>query len=212
MDDTINNTDLSELTERIESAGPKKLSFPTAEQIEKELSRISRAPKKRNPIITLLLVLIVSAAVVVLVTSFLTPVIKITGSAMQPTLNNEDVSITIKTSNLAAGDVCAFYNNNDLYVRRIIGVPGDEINILEDGTVYVNDRLLEEGYVSETALGDCDIEFPYTVPENSYFVMGDNRPAAKDSRLSQIGCVSVDRIVGKLVFTVWPVYSVGPVN
>lgn len=186
--------------------------FPTTEQIEQELSRVSVGVKKNNPIKTLLLVLIVSAAVVVLITSLLTPVIKVSGSAMQPTLNNEDVSISIKTTNLKRGDVCAFYNNNNLFVRRVIGLPGDVISIDEAGSVFVNDQALEESYITEKSLGDCNISFPFTVPENSYFVMGDNRPASKDSRITEVGCVSFDRIIGKLVVTVWPVYSIGIVE
>lgn len=240
--DKITNTDLSELTEKIEPdafpepakktgsakepesvkktgsakepepAENNEQQLPTSEQIEKELSRISDGAKKSNPILTILRVLLVSAAIVVLLTSLLTPVVKVTGSAMQPTLNNSDVSIAVKTTNLSSGDVCCFYNNNNLFVRRVIGVPGDEINIDDDGSVYVNGEPLSETYISEKALGDCNISLPFVVPENSYFVMGDNRPAAKDSRISEIGCVSVDRIVGKLLFTVWPVYSVGIVK
>lgn len=206
--DEINNTNTPELTDDSNAVEQPK----TSDEIQKELARLSGAPKKKNPIPTILRVLIVSAAIVVLIATFLTPVVKVTGSAMQPTLNNSDVSIAIKTTELDRGDVCCFYNNNNMFVRRVIGIPGDEINILEDGSVYVNGDPLNETYISEKALGDCDITLPFTVPENSYFVMGDNRPAAKDSRITEIGCVSVDRIVGKLIVTVWPVYSIGIVE
>ncbi|MCH5197528.1 MAG: signal peptidase I [Oscillospiraceae bacterium] len=216
--DNINNADLSELTEQIEPENQEdqnnqpEQSLPTSEQIEKELSRISQNSKKSNPIKTLIQVLIVSAAVVVLITSLLTPVIKVSGNAMQPTLNNDDVSIAIKTTKLEKGDVCCFYNNNNLFVRRVIGTPGDVIEISEDGTVLVNSETLNEAYITEKALGDCDMTFPFTVPENNYFVLGDNRPVSKDSRINEIGCVSFDRIVGKLIVTVWPVYAIGIVD
>ena len=195
------------------SAESTNQSFPTSQQIEKELARISsQGVKKSSPLKTLLFVLIVSAAVVVLITSIFCPVVKILGSSMQPTLNNEDVALAVKTDELKRGDVCCFYNNNSLLVRRVIGVAGDVINVEADGTVYVNDQALEEAYVTEKALGECDITFPFTVPENAYFVMGDNRPVANDSRLNEIGCVSKERIVGKLLVTVWPVYSIGIVD
>ena len=186
--------------------------FPSSQQIEKELARISGGAKPRSPLKTLILVLIVSAAVVILITSLLCPVVRVSGSAMQPNLNNDDVSLAIKTDDLKQGDVCCFYNNNNLFVRRVIGVPGDVINIEKDGTVYVNDQALDETYITEKALGDCDIEFPFTVPESTYFLLGDNRPASKDSRISEIGPVSKDRIVGKLLVKVWPVYSIGIVD
>lgn len=182
--------------------------FPSVQQIEGELARISQAPKKRSPLKTLILVLVVSAAVVVLITSLLCPVIKVSGNSMQPTLNNDDVALAVKTNNLKQGDICCFYNNNNLFVRRVIGIPGDIIDISEDGSVSVNGETLDETYITEKARGDCDIDFPFTVTESTYFVLGDNRPISKDSRISDIGCVPKDRIVGKLIVTVWPVYSV----
>lgn len=187
-------------------------AFPSSQQIEKELARISAGAKPQSPLKTLILVLIVSAAVVILITSLLCPVVKVSGSAMQPGLNNDDVALAIKTDTLKQGDVCCFYNNNNLFVRRVIGVPGDVIDISEDGTVFVNDQALDETYITEKAKGDCDIEFPFTVPESTYFLLGDNRPASKDSRISDIGPVSKDRIVGKLLVKVWPVYSIGIVD
>ena len=186
--------------------------FPTLEQIEKELARVSQTAKNPSPVKTLILVLVISAAVVVLITSLLCPVVKVSGGSMQPTLNNEDVALAIKTNTLKRGDVCCFYNNNNLFVRRVIGLPGDVIDISEDGSVSVNGEALDETYITEKARGDCDIEFPYKVTENTYFVLGDNRPASKDSRISEIGAVPKDRIVGKLIVTVWPIYSIGIVN
>ena len=185
--------------------------FPTSKQLEKELMRTSGGGSN-NPIKTILTVLVVSAAVIILLTTVLFPVIKISGSSMQPTLKNEDVALTVKTSKLKRGDICYFYNNNNLMVRRVIGVTGDVINIDEYGTVFVNDEQLDENYITEKNLGIVDISFPYTVPERMYFVMGDNRPAAKDSRHAEVGCVSVDVVVGKLLVNVWPVYSIGIVK
>ena len=186
--------------------------FPTSKQLEKELMRVSSSGGSKNPVWTVLTVLVISAAIVALLTTVFFPIIKISGNAMQPTLKNEDVALTLKTSTLKRGDICYFYNNNNLVVRRVIGITGDVINITEDGSVFVNDAPLNETYVSEKALGTCDITFPYVVPERSYFVLGDNRPVSRDSRHSTIGCVSTEHVVGKILIIFWPVYSIGIVK
>ena len=123
-----------------------------------------------------------------------------------------DIVVCLKTTDIAPGDIACFYIGNKLLVKRVIGVPGDWINIREDGTVFVNDQQLEEPYVDQLALGQCDIELPYQVPESSYFLMGDHRESSVDSRSSSVGCVSKDQIMGKIVFCVWPMSSFGSVG
>ena len=103
----------------------------------------------------------------------------------------------------------AFYYNNRILVKRVIAGPGDWVDIDRDGNVYVNEELIEEPYLVEKAFGICDLELPYQVPANKFFVMGDHRSVANDSRLSAIGCVASDDIVGRLVFRVWPFSAFG---
>ena len=78
-----------------------------------------------------------------------------------------------------------------------------------DGNIYVNKELLEEPYVTEKCLGDCDLEFPYKVPGTGYFVLGDRRSNSVDSRNSIIGAVTQDDIIGKVFVRVWPISRFG---
>ena len=126
------------------------------------------------------------------------------GSSMEPTLADEDIILLAKTNSFQTGELCGFYWQNKLLLKRIIGTPGDIIDIKEDGTVFVNGEEIEEPYVSEKALGECDLTFPYQVPENRYFVMGDHRTVSIDSRSSVIGCVEKEQIIGKVIMRIWP--------
>ena len=123
---------------------------------------------------------------------------------MEPNLNDGDIVLLVKTNNLETGDLCAFYFSNKILIKRIIGVPGDYIWIEEDGTVFLNGSQMDEPYLSGKALGECDVEFPYQVPENSYFMMGDHRETSIDSRSSVIGCIAQDQIIGKIFCRLWP--------
>ncbi|MCI8388913.1 MAG: signal peptidase I [Clostridiales bacterium] len=156
--------------------------------------------------------LIVVAAIAVLIATLVLPVLQIAGDSMSPTFNDGDIIVLLKSENLKSGDLCSFAWNNRTLVKRIIGVPGDWINIDADGTVYVNDEELDEPYVSEKGLGECDVEFPYQVPDGCYFVLGDHRDTAIDSRSTLIGSVSADQIIGKVLFRVWPISNAGIVK
>lgn len=121
-----------------------------------------------------------------------------------PTLNNDELIICNKRSNFKSGDIVAFYFNNKILLKRVIGTAGDVIDISEDGTVYVNGVILDEPYLSEKAFGECDIELPYQVPDNRVFVMGDHRSVSIDSRSSSVGCIADEYIIGKVILRLWP--------
>ena len=183
--------------------------IPSSELLENELIRVRYGERYKKLLRNTIGSLLVVAAISILIATLFLPVLEIHGTSMSPTLESKDIVVSVKTSKLKQGDICCMYYNNHLLVKRVIGVAGDEINMDEAGNVYVNGKLLDEPYLKEKDLGDCDVEFPLIVPEQSVFVLGDNRDTSVDSRNSLIGCISTDEIVGKIVFRVWPLPSFG---
>ena len=178
--------------------------MPQVGELKQELKRERHKRRFRRLLRSTVNALIVVAAVAALVATLVLPVLQIAGTSMEPSLNDGDIVLLVKTSKLKNGDLCAFYYSNKILIKRIIAVPGDYIWIESDGTVVLNGNVLDEPYVQEKALGECDVEFPYQVPENSYFVMGDHRETSIDSRSSVIGCIAQDQIVGKIFCKFWP--------
>lgn len=188
------------------------VELPTLEQLQKEKQRLYYKKRYRRTLRSTVAILIVVAAVAILVATLWMPVLQIYGTSMTPTLSDGDVIFSVKTANFDPGDVVAFYYNNKILVKRVVAVAGDWVDIGEDGTVYINDRPLEEPYLSEKAYGDTNIELPYQVPDGKIFVMGDHRATSVDSRNTAVGCVSREQIVGKILFRVWPLGGFGPVS
>ena len=180
------------------------LAVPEMALLQKELKRELYKRRFRRILRSSFNALIVVAAVAALIATLLLPVLQIAGTSMEPSLEDGDIVILAKTERLKNGDLCAFYYSNKILIKRVIGIPGDYIWINNEGTVYVNNQELDEPYVSEKALGECDIEFPYQVPENYYFMMGDHRKTSIDSRSSVIGCIAEDQIIGKILCRFWP--------
>lgn len=181
------------------------VAIPSQEQVESELNRIRyRRTFLRTLLNTAAVVVVVAAAAVLLSTVFL-PVIQVSGDSMTPTLNDGDVLLTRNTDSVTYGDLCCVSWQNKMLLKRVIGLPGDVITIEPDGSVYVNQELLDEPYVIEKDRGDCDINFPYEVPDQKIFILGDNRTLSIDSRNSDIGCIGTEQIVGKVLFRIWPI-------
>ncbi|MBS5843452.1 MAG: signal peptidase I [Clostridiales bacterium] len=190
----------------------KLLPQPSVEELEAELKRERYKRRYHSVFRSTVYTLITVAAIAVLVATLWMPVLQIYGSSMSPTLQDGEIIFTVKTSDFKPGDIAAFYYNNKILVKRIICGPGDWINIDEDGTVYVNDIRLEEPYLTEKALGECNIELPYQVPDGRYFVMGDHRSTSVDSRSTAVGCVAGEQIVGKIIFRIWPLDRMETIN
>ena len=182
----------------------KEVALPTKTQIETERKRYRRKKAYNKALRGTLYVLTIVAAVAVLIATLVLPVLQIEGTSMEPTLYNGDIVLLMKTTRFDHGDLCGFTWNNKLLIKRVIGLPGDWLEIDTDGTVYRNGDKLEEPYVQQMALGECDLEFPFQVPQEQYFVVGDMRVNSIDSRNSLIGCIPKDQIIGKVFFRIWP--------
>lgn len=182
----------------------KIFDLPSSQQIEDELKRVRYRQRYRGVLRSTIYTLITVAAVAVLVATLLMPVLQIFGSSMTPTLEDGEIVLSLKTSDFQHGDVVAFYYNNKILVKRVIAVSGEWVDITPEGDVSVNGKLLDEPYLDEKSLGDCNIELPYQVPESRIFVMGDHRSVSVDSRNTAVGCVAEEQIVGKLMFRIWP--------
>lgn len=187
----------------------KALFLPTRKEIETEIKRVNSRKYFNSLLSKVIFTLISAASVVTIICVLVMPVLRIFGSSMEPTLNNGEIVLSIKTSQYKQGDLIGFYYNNKILVKRVIANEGDWINIDEKGNVFVNDDMLDEPYVYEKALGECNIELPYQVPEGRIFVMGDHRKTSVDSRSTQVGCPSQEQLVGKIVFCVWPIRDIG---
>ena len=184
-----------------------RLEMPDISTLESELKRIKHQERFRRVLRSTVYSLVVVAAAAVLVATLWMPVLRTYGSSMTPTIEDGNIVVAWawrKGNSFHTGDLLAFYADNKLLVKRVIAAPGEWVRIEDDGTVYVNDVMLDEPYISEKALGNCNIEFPYQVPENQWFVMGDHRSTSSDSRNTAVGCVSVERVVGVVLFRVWP--------
>ena len=182
---------------------------PTLEQLTAELARENYKRRFGRVLRSTLFTLVVVAAAAVLVATILMPVLQIYGSSMTPTLNEGEIVVSVKGSDFEPGDLVAFYLGNKILVKRCIAGPGQWVDINENGDVFVDGELLDEPYLTEKALGECDQSFPYQVPESRFFCMGDHRATSVDSRHSAVGCVAEEQIVGKIVFRVWPLGGFG---
>ena len=187
----------------------ERKDLPTTAQLAAEMKRLRYGERFRRSVRNTVGSLIVAAAAAVLISTLLLPVLRVTGASMTPTLQNDQVLLCNKLAEPERGDIIAFYYNNKVLIKRVVGLPGDVVDITEDGTVCLNGETLDEPYVSELAVGECDISLPYQVPENRFFVMGDHRAVSIDSRSTAVGCIAEENIIGTIFFRILPLRERG---
>jgi len=185
-----------------------RLGLPSIRQLNQEIARLERRESYRRVALGTLVSLVAVAAMIVIVTNLWLAVLQVDGSSMNPLLQTNEIVLVVRKDNPARNDIVAFTHNNKIYIKRVIAVGGDQVEIREDGTVSVKGRILDEPYITELSRGSCDIEFPYQVPPETFFVMGDNRPLSMDSRDSRLGPVNREQIVGRVTFRLWPLSKI----
>lgn len=189
----------------------EEIIIPSTKELEAELHNEKYKSKYKKILKSTVYILLIVVAISAIVATLVFPVLKIYGTSMSPVVNNGDIVVAVKKNKFNSSDVVAFYYNNRILVKRVIATPQDWVNIDEDGNIYVNNVLLDESYTyGKTVQGD--IEYPFQVPSDSYFVLSDQREIMVDSRNKEIGCIKQEDIVGKVVFKVWPVGRFGLVK
>jgi signal peptidase I len=184
----------------------------TSEQIEREIRRRELSAEVRGSIFKAIRTLIVFAAVAVLLVTLLFPTIQAQRGSMSPTIRDGEQIILVTIGGVRRGDIIAFHLGNETLLKRVIATAGETINIDANGSVYINGDLLEEPYLANKNLGDCDIEFPIQIPDKQFFVLGDNRTSSMDSRLIDFGTIHEDGIIGKVLIRIWPFDRIGLVK
>jgi len=182
----------------------KSLDLPTTKDLENQLNQEKYNFKYKKILKSTIYALIIVASISTLAATLIFPVLRIYGSSMSPTLIEGDIVISIKKTKFKKGDIIAFYYNNHILVKRVIATSSDWVNIDLEGNIYINNKLIEENYIEEKSFGESNIEFPYQVPEGTYFILGDKRNISIDSRNSLIGTIPQEEIIGKIIFRVWP--------
>ena len=185
------------------------VAVPSLKEIQTERKRIRRNTLYWQALRSTVAVLVVVAAIAVLIATLFLPILQISGDSMSPTLKNDEIVVLLKTKNFERGDLIGFYYQGKILLKRVIALPEDEVAIDAEGNVYVNGEILDEPYVTDKCLGNCDLEFPYKVPGTGYFVLGDQRTNSVDSRNSVIGAIPQEDIIGKVFFRVWPFSGFG---
>ncbi len=177
---------------------------PTLKQLERELARRDTLSRYMKAIRITIVSLVFVVSISVLLAVIWIPILRVTGTSMTPTLYEDEIVVVRKTDNFKTGEMIAFYYNNKILIKRAIAGSGDMVYMDDKGNVYVNNELVDEPYAVDKGQGICDLKFPYQVPEDCWFVLGDHRSTSVDSRSDQIGCVKQEDVIGKVSLRIYP--------
>ena len=158
------------------------------------------------------------AALLLITRNFIFRTALISGPSMEPTLYHGERVVVMKLPYIFGSpelnDVVAFpyrENPSQLFVKRVIGLPGDVVDII-DRRMTINGVELDDAFTEGLMVSVGDVVFPITVPENAYFVMGDHRNSSNDSRFTNVGCIGKKEMLGKLVLRFWPPGQFGKIR
>lgn len=193
-------------TKKTESVKYRKL---TSQELAMEINRETYKEKYFKILKSTIYSLIIILAIAILTATLVMPVLELSETSMSPLLNTGDIVISVKNKNFKTGEIIGFYHGNKILVKRVIAGPGKWVNIDNDGNVYVDGQLLNEPYIKEKNFGNSTIEYPYQVPDGHWFVLSDNRLDLIDSRNSDIGSISNENVIGKVIFRIWPIKEFG---
>ncbi len=185
----------------------KQIYIPSMEQIKAEKERLKLRAEFLSGAHRFATVLMTVAIVVFVLTNYTFQLIRVDGLSMTQTLQNNEIVLTLRTKEVSKGDIITFKLNDRTLIKRVIAKEGDVVDIDEKGNVYVNEEMIEEPYRYEKTFGYGDVQFPYEVPEEAYFVLGDNREVSLDSRYSEVGFVFTDQIQGRVIMRIWPIFN-----
>ena len=220
--DNLDNIENIKNTENIEEIENKIDDKEKIEIQDKPKSQFKSKKKSKKPnfFVTNLFdwteIIVYAIVIAILLLTLIVKTGTVDGTSMYPTMNNDDRYLL---SNLFYSPVqrdivvfCPETEPDKLYVKRVIAIAGQTIDINDDGEVLVDGVILEEDYIGDYKTGKGSITLPLTVPEGYIFVMGDNRSpgGSLDSRF--IGCIDTRRVVGKLLLRIYPVNKFGLVN
>lgn len=189
--------------------------------------RTTRREKKQKDNIPFWAKCLILIAMIFVFRTFVMGTIYVKGSSMEPNFYHGDLlfmnklATSIGTPEKDDIVICQLNIDGDKekIIKRVIGVPGDEIDLVwnEDSfdvqfALYINGTLVEEPYLAEPMMTAGDMDFPFIVPEGSYFVMGDNRNASTDSRKTSVGAVEKKDIIGQVIFRFYPFDQIGIIS
>ena len=188
-----------------------RLGRPSTELLNREIARFERKESYHKLLRNVLIALVMVVAIIFIATNLWFSVFLIDSSCMNPQLEVDDVVFALVTDNPEVLDIIAFTRDERLLVKRVIATAGDWVNVDTEGVVTVNGKVLVEPNAAEPNLGNGDVDYPYLVPSGTVFVLDDNRLVSEENRNEQIGPVSREQIIGKVVFRVWPLSRLGGV-